>query len=222
MSNNIFKLIFHHDQQLNRLGAKNERDNPKKSGYSLADFMTPDPIYSRFYFSGTDLTKGLFGLNNLDAYEQVINALEAAFEEHRILFSQTEFSSLYEAVNSIDIGETIVLTNKKNLDFELSKLHIDASEQGNYQNDFLKDAIEAGHIILYKVQAKDGFDIQMFSMKNVYRDMFFPLQKLVPEHFRFFSINGKKFNTERHFYFETWTLDRPPHGFEEVHPETVL
>jgi hypothetical protein len=52
--------------------------------------------------------------------------------------------------------------------------------------------------------------------------MFYPLQKLVPETFRFFSINGKKFRTERHFYFETWTLEKPPHGFEEVFPETVL
>jgi len=35
-------------------------------------------------------------------------------------------------------------------------------------------------------------------------------------------MNGKRITSERKFYFETWTLDRPPHGVEEVFKETVL
>jgi hypothetical protein len=44
----------------------------------------------------------------------------------------------------------------------------------------------------------------------------------VDDEFRFFSMNGKRINSERTFYFETWALDRPPHGIEEVFTETVL
>jgi hypothetical protein len=76
--------------------------------------------------------------------------------------------------------------------------------------------------VIYKEQAKNGFDLHMFSKKNIYTKFFHPLQNMLPDAFRFFSINGKKFRSERHFYFETWTLARPPHGFEEVFPESVL
>ncbi|MDZ7806392.1 MAG: hypothetical protein U5K71_04670 [Gracilimonas sp.] len=122
----------------------------------------------------------------------------------------------------MDIGETIILTEEKDFAENISQLHIIKDSDNGYHKEALRKTIDHGHIVIYKVLSKDGFDLQIFSKKNVYRDMFFPLQKLVPDHFRFFSINGKKFNTERHFYFETWTLNRPPHGFEEVFPETVL
>jgi hypothetical protein len=35
-------------------------------------------------------------------------------------------------------------------------------------------------------------------------------------------MNGKRITSERKFYFETWALSQPPHGIEEVFPETVL
>lgn len=221
-STNIFKLIFQHDQRLDKLAERNTRDNPKKMESSLEDFMKPDPTYSKFYLTGTDLANERFGLNMLSAYEEVIAALETAFPDKNIFTHKTQFPSLQKAIQDLELGEVLILSDKEEIEFDISTLHIDVNSNVGHLKDELKEALEAGHIVVYKEQAKDGFDLHMFSKKNVYREMFFPLQKLVPDHFRFFSINGKKFRSERHFYFETWTLDRPPHGFEEVHPESVL
>ncbi|HET8865470.1 MAG TPA: hypothetical protein VFM80_07205 [Gracilimonas sp.] len=222
MNTDIFKLIFHHDQRLDKLAERNTRDHPKQMETTLDDFMKPDPTYSRFYFTGTDLANERFGLNMLAAYDEVINALEVAFPSKNIFTYQTQFPSIQKAIQDLQPGEIFILTDKDEVELDISTLHIDVNSNVGHLKEELKEALEANHIVVYKEQAKDGFDLHMFSKKNVYREMFFPLQKLVPDHFRFFSINGKKFRSERHFYFETWTLDRPPHGFEEVHPETVL
>lgn len=219
---NIFKLIFHHDQRLDKLAERNTRENPKKMESTLEDFMKPDPTYSKFYLTGTDLDSERFGLNTLSAYDEVISVLEIAFPDKNIFTCKTQFPSIQKAIQDLELGEVFILTDEDEVNFDISTLHIDVNSNVGHLKQELKEALEAGHIVVYKEQAKDGFDLHMFSKKNVYREMFFPLQKLVPDHFRFFSINGKKFRSERHFYFETWTLDRPPHGFEEVHQETVL
>lgn len=222
MSTEIFKLIFQHDQRLDKLNNSESTVDAQKMEASIEDFMKPDPTYSKFYFSGTDLENEHFGLNTLTAYDQVINALETALQDFHIFTYENKFTYLSEAITSLDFGETVVLNENEEINIDISDLHVLANDSNGYNKESLRKAIETGLVIIYKVKARDGFDLQMFSMNNIYRDMFFPLQKLVPDHFRFFSINGKKFNTERHFYFETWTLDRPPHGFEEVHPESVL
>lgn len=222
MNTDIFKLIFHHDQRLDKLAERNTRENPRKIESSLEDFMKPDPTYSRFYFTGTDLENERFGLNVLTAYDEVIAALEIAFPGKNIFTNKTQFPSIQKAIQDMELGEVFILTDTNEVKLDISALHIDVNSNVGHLKEELKEALEAGHIVVYKEQAKGGFDLHMFSKKNVYRKMFFPLQKLVPEAFRFFSINGKKFRSERHFYFETWTLDKPPHGFEEVHPETVL
>ena len=218
MVTDIFKLIFHHDQRLSKLDDQDSPVNPKKMESSLEDFMKPDPTFSSFYFSGTDLDEERFGLNVLNAFDEVINALQMAFPDIQIVTHTNKYPSIKVAVEAIDLNEALVLSNKDKIDLDIS----DLNTKSNSHKKTLKKALETGHMILYKVPARNGFDLLMYSQKNVYRELFFPLQKLVPDHFRFFSINGKKFNTERHFFFETWTLDRPPHGFEEVHPETVL
>lgn len=218
MVTDIFKLIFHHDQRLSKLDDQDSPVNPKKMESSLEDFMKPDPTFSSFYFSGTDLNEERFGLNVLEAYDRVINALQMAFPDIQIFTHTNKYPSIKDAVEAIDLNEALVLSNEDKIDLDIS----DLNTKKNSHKKTLKKSLETGHMILYKVPARNGFDLLMYSQKNVYREMFFPLQKLVPDHFRFFSINGKKFNTERHFFFETWTLDRPPHGFEEVHPETVL
>lgn len=222
MTTDIFKLIFHHDLRLNKLNQQNTQPDVKKSESSLEDFMKPDPTYSRFYLSGTDLHQQRYGLNTLSAYKEVIKALDIAFSDLNFISEVEEYSTLNEALPSLNEGEVIVLTKEKDINFDISTLHLQRQKGNDSSKEPLRKALEAGYIVLYKLKAKNGFDLQMFSKQNVYREIFFPLQKLVPDHFRFFSINGKKFNTERHFYFETWTLDRPPHGFEEVHPESVL
>lgn len=221
-STDIFKLIFQHDQRLDKLAERNTRENPKKMETTLEDFMKPDPTYSKFYLTGTDLANERFGLNVLSAYEDVIGALEAAFPDKNIFTYKTQFPSIQKAIQDLELGEVFILTDKDKVELDISTLHIDVNSNVGHLKEELKEALEAGHIVVYKEQAKDGFDLHMFSKKNIYREMFFPLQKLVPDHFRFFSINGKKFRSERHFYFETWTLDRPPHGFEEVYSQSVL
>ena len=218
MVTDIFKLIFHHDQRLSKLDDQDSPVNPKKMESSLEDFMKPDPTFSSFFFSGTDLDEERFGLNVLNAFDEVINALQMAFPNIQIVTQTNKYLSIKDAVEAIDLNEALVLSNEDKIDLDIS----DLNTKSNSHKKTLKKALETGHMILYKVPARNGFDLLMYSQKNVYRELFFPLQKLVPDHFRFFSINGKKFNTERHFFFETWTLDRPPHGFEEVHPETVL
>lgn len=218
----IFKLFFHHDQRLDKLAERNTKDNPQTMESSLEDFMKPDPTYSKFYLTGTDLKNERFGLNLLEGYEKIISALEKAFDGRHVFTAVSEQDSISEAVNNLELGEVFILTAKDDIELDISSLHIDVNSNVGHLKEELKEALEDDIIVVYKEQAKDGFDLHIFSKKNVYTDMFYPLQKLVPDNFRFFSINGKKFRSERHFYFETWTLDRPPHGFEEVHPESVL
>jgi len=217
----ILKLIFHHDQRLDQLQDRNANRTKEQIESTLADFMKPDPTYSRLYFTGTDLEKEEFGLNVLDEYNGFISALEEGLDVNKYQTQSSEFDSLDEAISSLELGEVIVVGNKK-ADFDISSLHIDTNSNVGHLKTELREVLEAGFVVIYKEQAKDGFDLHLFSKKNIYTKFFHPLQNMLPDAFRFFSINGKKFRSERHFYFETWTLDRPPHGFEEVFPESVL
>lgn len=219
---NIFKLIFQHDQRLDKLAERNTRENPKEMESTLEDFMKPDPTYSKFYLTGTDLENERFGLDQISGYEKIIAALEKAFSEKNVFSHHGKEDSISKAVQSLKPGEVFVLTDEEEIGLDIETLHIDTNSNVGHLKEELKEVLENGFIVVYKEQAKNGFDLHIFSKKNVYLDMFHPLQSLVPDTFRFFSINGKKFRSERHFYFETWTLEKPPHGFEEVFPETVL
>ena len=221
-STDIFKLFFHHDQRLDKLAERNTKENPQTMESTLEDFMKPDPTYSKFYLTGTDLAQERFGLNMISGYEKVVSALEKAFEKKNVFTAKQQEKSISSAIQSLDLGEVMVLTDENEINLNIEELHIDTNSNVGHLKEELKQALEAEFIVIYKEQAKDGFDLHIFSKKNVYTDMFYPLQDLVPDNFRFFSINGKKFRSERHFYFETWALDKPPHGFEEVHPESVL
>ncbi len=221
-STDIFKLFFHHDQRLDKLA---ERTPNKKSGEmesTLEDFMKPDPTYSKFYLTGTDLAQERFGLNMISGYEKVITALEKAFPNKNVFTAKGRTDAISKAVSALELGEVFVLSDEESINLDIESLHIDINSNVGHLKEELKEALEDEHIVVYKEQAKDGFDLHIFSKENVYTNMFHPLQELVPDTFRFFSINGKKFRSERHFYFETWTLDRPPHGFEEVFKKSVL
>jgi hypothetical protein len=218
----IFKLFFHHDQRLDKLADRNANKKTNEMESTLADFMKPDPTYSKFYLTGTDLTNEQFGLDQIEGYENIIDALEKAFSGKHVFTHNGQEGSIAKAIQNLALGEVFVLTDQDEIELDIKSLHIDINSNVGHLKEELKEALEDGFIVVYKEQAKNGFDLHIFSKKNVYTDMFYPLQELVPDNFRFFSINGKKFRSERHFYFETWTLDRPPHGFEEVHPESVL
>lgn len=213
----ILKLIFHHDQRLDQLTERS--DNKTES--SLADFMKPDPTYSRLYFSATDLEREKFGINTLSEFNGFIQALEKGLETNEFHTQSKTYTSLKEASETIGFGDVIIV-GKQTPGFDISSLHVDTNSNVGHLKSELKEVLEAGFIVIYKEQAHDGFDLHFFSKKNIYTQFFYPLQAMLPDAFRFFSINGKKFRSERHFYFETWTLNRPPHGFEEVFPESVL
>jgi hypothetical protein len=217
----ILKLIFHHDQRLDQLADRNANRTKEQIESTLADFMKPDPTYSKLYFTATDLEKEEFGLNVLDEYNGFISALEEGLNTDSYQIQNGNYSSLNEAIDSLELGEVIIVGDEK-ATFDISTLHIDTNSNVGHLKSELKEVLEAGFVVIYKEQAKNGFDLHMFSKKNIYTKFFHPLQNMLPDAFRFFSINGKKFRSERHFYFETWTLERPPHGFEEVFPESVL
>ncbi|MEQ9089618.1 MAG: hypothetical protein RIE52_00935 [Balneola sp.] len=217
----ILKLIFHHDQRLDQLQDRNANRTKEQIESTLADFMKPDPTYSRLYFTGTDLKKEKFGIDVLSEYDGFISAMEEGLDTDSYQTHSDDFDSLDEAISSLELGEVIVVGDKK-ADFDISTLHIDTNSNVGHLKTELREVLENEFVVIYKEQAKDGFDLHMFSKKNIYTKFFHPLQNMLPDAFRFFSINGKKFRSERHFYFETWTLARPPHGFEEVFPESVL
>ena len=204
----ILKLIFHHDQRMDNLAATENSG----SADLLAMFTKPDPTYSTLYFSGTDLTKGAFGINQLTAVEEIFRVFDEAFKGFAISSKIGIEEKISEAIWKMDIDDALVI-NKEVIDSEL--VH-------SFSHKLLRDVLEKGWIILYKRPAEHGFDLQFFSRDNIYERFFHPLQKLLPETFRFFSINGKRLSNEKQFYFETWKLERPPHGFEEVFPESVL
>lgn len=216
----IFKLIFEHDLRLNALAGDSAVGNDSDPENPLADFMKPDPTYSKFYLSASDIEKNRFGLNVIDAYPKIMETLETAFHDKIIITTGGHATgSLLEIINALPAEEAIALADTEP-DFDRTKLPTGINSRNGKLH--LKHILEQEQIVIYKEQAYDGFDLHLFSKNNIYRNMFFPLQRLAPGNFRFFSINGKKLRNERQFYFETWTLHRPPHGFEEVFPESVL
>jgi hypothetical protein len=222
----LLKFIFEHDLRLN---APRER-TPKHGSdnrMSIEDFMKPDPTYSRFYISGTILEDEKFGLSALSHYDEVMDALDQALNNSTYLRQDNTYQSLAELLPELEIGQMAVIQPD---DVDLSAVALNFTEWDTDQNSnvglkrpLLKDLIEAGGIAIYKEKAHHGFDLHLLMRENRYEAFYNQLKPLIEyDDFRFFSINGKRTRSERLFYFETWTLDRPPHGTEEVLPETKL
>ncbi|WP_069130565.1 hypothetical protein [Rhodohalobacter halophilus] len=218
----IFKLIFEHDLRLDQLRERQlDRDKQEVSG-SIEDFLKPDPTYSKFYLTGTRLgEENRFGLNQLEKYKELLNKFAEALSEYNV-FRDEEQGDLIQFIQNEKLGAPFILT--KETENRWVDLDLDLDHQSNvgHKKEGIAEVLEAGDLVLYKENAHDGFDLHLFSKKNIYRNFFHQLKPLVTESFRFFSINGKKIRSERKFYFETWTLQRPPHGVEEVFSETVL
>jgi len=218
----IFKLIYEHDLRLDNLRKRHTDRTDQDVTLSIEEFMRPVPTYSKFYLTGTKKDEERFGLNTLKHFQQLLNALAKALGDYRILTDRPNLSDLKDALEKIQSGEAILLTQQDTTETNLSELHIDSDSNVGHRKEPLRNALLADELVLYKEQAHHGFDLHLFSKANIYENLFYPIQNLVSENFRFFSINGKRIHSERKFYFETWTLDRPPHGAEEVFPETVL
>lgn len=217
----IFKLIYEHDLRLDTLRERHLDRSEQDTSTSLEDFLKPDPTYSKFYITGTDLVNRQFGLNCLKNYSAVSSALELAFEGKE-LFLKGNPVKLDHFLEFADIGDPLIISEENVCSWNIEKLKINSDNNVGHIKTEIAEVLKSDDYILYKEKAHQGFDLHLFSKKNIYRSLFYPLQKLVGEEFRFFSINGKRIRSERKFYFETWTLDRPPHGAEEVFKETVL
>ncbi len=208
-STDILKLIFHHDQRMEQLApasASGMENDP------LSMFTQPDPTYSTLYFSGSVIEKQQFGINSLQRFDPIIQTIQAGLGIHSLQTAKGTFSELKQALFAIENNEMILLADET----------LPAESIHSFSGKVLRDILEKGWIAIYKREAPNGFDVQIFSRDNMYTRFFNPLQKMLESGFRVFSINGKRVSSERHFYFETWTLHKPPHGFEEILPESVL
>ncbi len=220
----IFKLFFNHDLRLDKLAKRNANKTKEEVEATLEDFMQPDPTYSKFYITGTDLDKEKFGINVLSKSDAILQNLNTAFKNHRFTSTTNEsFDSLTDGLKNMQIGEALLLSDTNNLpDVDLATLTIDEETKVGHKKDEIRSVIESGAYLLYKEPAHHGFDLHLFSEENIYPLLFEAFKPLIDNEFRFFSINNKRMRSERHFYFETWTLDNPPHGAEEVFSETTL
>lgn len=221
-SMDIFKLFFNHDQRLDKLAKRNANKTQEEVEATLANFMKPDPTYSKFYITGTRLDEEQFGLNTLVKNNQILTQLDKVFSGRTFFTSTASFATLAEALIAIEIGQAVVIDTSQNKEFNFSEITIDEESNVGHKKEELADVLKSGAYVMYKEQAHHGYDLHLFSMKNIYPALFEQLKPLVDKQFRFFSINSKRMGSERHFYFETWTLDKPPHGAEEVFLKTAL
>lgn len=217
----IFKLIYEHDLRLDQLKERHTDRSVQDVSSSLEDFLKPDLTYSKFYFTGTRIYDEQFGLNTLSHYSRVMESMALALKQYRIHATGNN-GELGEAVEHAEIGSPIILSENETVAWDVEELTIDSASNVGHKKEAIAELLKTEDLLLYKEPAHNGFDLHLFSRDNIYRDFFYPLKKLVSTDFRFFSINGKRIRSERKFYFETWTLDRPPHGAEEVFKQTVL
>jgi len=217
----LFKLIFEHDIRLDQLRERQlDRDSQEVSG-SVEDFLKPDPTYSKFYFSGTVLQDKEFGLSCMSFYDKWLDHFTEALSEYQA-FRGSDQISLKEGIKSVEMGEPLILSREDVNNWTDQDLTLEFDSNVGHKKSGLANVLEGDDLVLYKEPAHHGYDLHLFSKKNIYTSFFEQFKSMVSEQFRFFSINGKRVRSERKFYFETWTLDRPPHGVEEVFKNTVL
>lgn len=217
----IFKLFFNHDQRLDKLAKRNANKTAEEKQASLEDFMAPDPTYSKFYLTGTKLENERFGINTINKTNQILHGLNNIFSDRTIYTTKGAFNSLPKAISEVEIGQALIISTE-DYNYDIDTLQIDEESNVGHKKEELAEILKMDAYVLYKEQAHHGYDLHLFSMDNIYPALFKQFKPLVDDDFRFFSINSKRMGSERHFYFETWTLDNPPHGAEEVLAETVL
>ncbi|MFU8859481.1 MAG: hypothetical protein ACNA8K_03565 [Cyclonatronaceae bacterium] len=213
----LFKLLFEHDMLLDEGGS-----SPAGQVATLEEFLRPQPAFSRFYFSGTVLEERLFGLDQLQHFNEVIQGIDQALGKPVYdLKGGQQMRGLLKVLEASSVFDAFVITSGSQIP-PVDDLQLDIQTGVQQKLPLLRSLLGAGHIILFIEKTDNGSDLHLFSRDNIYPALFGELKPLVGPDFRFFSINGKRAKSDRLFFFETWTLDRPPHGFEEVFPETVL
>ncbi len=239
----IFKLIFEHDITLEHLsGNEDPRNLEKGRDAMLATFLKPQQTYNRYYFTGTRIREERFGLSVLAAYPEIVKTLDRVFAD--MVNARSESFSEVSGGKQDVIPETSLAAGWHRSDgsrFEdlteeiremqpYEMLISGRSSEESTRNEFVLDEqigirehfkpltrlLDRDHLVLISEKAHHGIDLHLFSRRNLYEQLFHSYQKMVKPEFRYFSINGKRIGSERQFYFETWTLNRPPHGFQEV------
>ncbi len=218
----ILKLIFEHDMLLEKLSGELDSRNERKRSSTLDEFMKPAPTYSRFYITGTRLEGPFFGLDQIDHAGPALEAVAQGFKG--LQFTTTaglQHEDFLSALEELPVGGAVVAHHGETVTGVDGLMISDNEQLRDRISDMLK-FLDAGQHVIYKEKALNGFDLHIFSRENLYEALFYPLKSLIAPDLRFFSINGKRVTGERFFYFETHRLDRPPHGFTEVYPETVV
>lgn len=211
----IFKLFFNHDQSLRDLKAN---DTNQEEDSRLADFMNPSPTYSTFYITGTILPEEQFGLSTLQQSSKIIDQLGQVFKNRTIHTAENTFQRLDTALTNIENGQALIIdtTTKENI------YNSSALASNDQSGPVLRKLLQSGAWVLSKIQAPHGYDLYLYTKKNIYPNLFEVFKPLISKQLRFFSINRKRIKTDRQFYFETNSLKKPPHGAEEVFPDTTL
>ena len=218
----IFKLIFEHDLLLESLSGNPDPKNKKSRPSTLEEFLKPVDTYSRFYLSGTVLEGPDFGISCLSHYSNVLTLLDKALPYSSFSTSNNHlFVKFSAAIAETDIGDVIV-GHDGEIHSDLSGISINENTGVRQHMETIIKLLNEGHLVIFKEKSVDGFDLHIFSKTNIYENLFYPLKTLISNDFRLFSINGKRAKNERVFYFETYRLDDPPHGFVEVSPVTVI
>lgn len=219
----VLKLIFEHDLLLEKLSDKSDPRNKGEKEYSLEDFMKPIPTYSRFYITGTHLDEPRFGIDCIDKYQETLTVLDQAFKDYTFTTNRGNLhTSLLDALAELNIGDALVCHSEKNIQpKEILSLKLDTENGIRHLIPHLVSLLDNTGPVIFKEKAKDGYDIHIFSKINLYEILFNHLKPLLDDHLRFFNINGKKVKSERVFYFETYRIEKPPHGFQEVFEQTI-
>ena len=235
-SNQLLKLVFFHDQRMEELTGSSS-DFSKVDNDVLSLFTKPDPTYSRLFFMGSDIANNRYGINLLDAFPSVVSIFDKLFTlSSNLQWSDEQRIEVW--INSAPIDAYLRLVPKSIYGIQSSgkdtvtslKTNNPAIAKSNHEKAWgyelepivLQKLLMKDEVILVKRAAFDGYDIDLYSKQNPYIDFFYPLQSLLPDAYRFFSINGKRIHNKEALFFEQTRLYKPPHGFEEVHPESVL
>jgi hypothetical protein len=188
---------------------------------SLEDFMRPEPIFSKFYLSSTILgSEPEFGFSKLNDLDLILEELGSQLGRVEWYSAISQHHSLTDAINAIEIGQCVVAPVAGSSAPELlapTRNTTDPEMMLALYNLLKKDTI-----VIFKEVAHHGWDLQIYSLKNIYPALFYSLKTQRSTGQRLFSMNGKRIRSERLYYFETWSLEMPPHGIEEVYDTTEI
>ena len=221
----IFKLIFEHDLVFDEYTGREDTSGGKGPRTTLEEFMSPTQTYTKYYLTGTQFGRDYrFGLSTLQKYEEVLQALTSLFPAQKVVGSSGVIpeSQLPEALSKAP-GNAVFLIGKEATEADYTGLNAENHTGVREMLPKVVPLLDQDITFVRVEKAHHGTDLHLFSKQNLYEPLFHTFQPFTShKDFRYFSINGKRVGSERSFYFETWTLNRPPHGFEEVTPEAVL